>query len=63
MILENYRVQELSFEETHSIDGGSRWKLLERAAALLSVGEAIDEFMDGWDSCSCDGPGGAGGSW
>jgi len=54
--LENLGVQELNAIEVYQIDGGrlrSIWKALEKIATALEIGDAIDEFTAGWNSCSC----------
>lgn len=56
--LENLGVQELKISETIQIDGGRLpwkkiWDGLQKVATALELGDAIDEFVDGWNSVEC----------
>lgn len=56
--LKNLGVKELQISETLEIDGGRLpwkkiWDGLQKAAAALEIGDAIDEFVDGWNSVDC----------
>ncbi len=55
--LENYGVLELNTTELTSIDGGLPWKKiwdgLEKLATALEISNAIDEFVEGWNSVDC----------
>ncbi len=52
--LENYGVQVLDARELQSIDGGFPWKkawdLASKIATAIELTDAIDEFVDGWNS-------------
>jgi len=58
--LKNYGVQKLNALEVVTIDGGlllfpwkKAWDLLSKAATALEIGDAIDEFVEGWNSVEC----------
>ena len=58
--LENHGVQELNAMEITEVDGGlllfpwkKAWDILSKAATALEIGDAIDEFVDGWNSVEC----------
>ncbi len=56
--LENYGVHSLDTKEIREIDGGRLpwrkiWKAIESTGIIVTVGNAIDEFVDGWNSVDC----------
>lgn len=57
LCLEKYGVSELKNEEMILIDAGNKWRGLKRvlqyAWEALGVADAVDEFVEGWNSYEC----------
>ena len=57
LCLENYGVSRLEAQELLIVYGGSRWKLIKKIAQYVweaaGVADAIDEFVEGWNSYEC----------
>ena len=55
--LEKLSVIELNEDELMQTDGGNVWKWGELIWKALQIQEAINNFIDGWNSVECGCPG------
>ncbi|WP_372474036.1 hypothetical protein AB4865_01850 [Capnocytophaga sp. ARDL2] len=57
MNLNKLNVTELNAQEVLEVEGGNKykkaWKLIEKGLTLIGVADAVERFVDGWNSESC----------
>lgn len=47
------KFKELSLEESVNITGGNIWRWAKVVYEALQIQDAVNEFVDGWNSVDC----------
>lgn len=57
MGLNKMELTEISVIEQLNTNGGnwiSVWKAIEKVATAIAIGDAVERFVDGWNSVECN---------